>query len=53
MSLAAGVPMIYFCGLQGAAWAVPLYYGCQLASAMLIVRRLDAEITPLLLGENA
>jgi O-antigen/teichoic acid export membrane protein len=54
MSLAAGLPMIYYYGLQGAAWAVPLYYGCQLASAMLIVRRIESErLTPRLLGEGA
>jgi O-antigen/teichoic acid export membrane protein len=54
MCLAAGVPMIYYYGLQGAAWAVPLYYGCQLASAMLIVRRIETEmVTRLLLDEGA
>ena len=54
MSLFAGVPMIYFYGLQGAAWAVPLYYGCQLASAMFIVRRIESDMTnrrSLLVGE--
>jgi O-antigen/teichoic acid export membrane protein len=55
MSLAAGIPMIYFYGLPGAAWAVPLYYGCQLASAMLIIRRMESLTVKrrLLLGEVA
>jgi O-antigen/teichoic acid export membrane protein len=55
MSLAAGIPMIYFYGLAGAAWAVPLYYGCQLASAMLIVRWVNTltEMKPLLPSDNA
>ena len=54
MCLAAGLPMIYYYGLHGAAWAVPLYYGSQLASAMFIVRRIETEmVTPLLLGEGA
>jgi O-antigen/teichoic acid export membrane protein len=54
MSLVAGVPMIYFYGIQGAAWAVPIYYGCQLASAMLIVRRIEILTAerPLLAGED-
>jgi O-antigen/teichoic acid export membrane protein len=42
MSLAAGVPMIYFYGIEGAAWAVPIYYGCQLISALFIVRRIES-----------
>ena len=47
--------MIYFYGIQGAAWAVPIYYGCQLASAMLIVRRLEslAVKRPILAGQEA
>jgi O-antigen/teichoic acid export membrane protein len=43
VSLAAGIPMIYCFGLQGAAWAVPLYYGCQLASSLLIVRQIQSQ----------
>ena len=53
MSLVAGVPMIYLYGIQGAAWAVPIYYGCQLATAMFIVRRIEslAAKRPLIAGE--
>ena len=54
MSIAAGVPMIYFYGIQGAAWAVPIYYGCQLASAMFIVRQIENlhRQSPLLAGQE-
>jgi hypothetical protein len=47
--------MIYLYGIQGAAWAVPIYYGCQLASAMLIVRRIDILTAkrPILGGQDA
>jgi O-antigen/teichoic acid export membrane protein len=41
MSLAAGIPLIYFYGLPGAAWAVPLYYGLQLAVGLLIVWQME------------
>ena len=55
MSIAVGVPMIYLYGIQGAAWAVPIYYGCQLASAMLIVRRIEilAVYKPIHAGQDA
>ena len=55
MSIAVGVPMIYRYGIQGAAWAVPIYYGCQLASAMLIVRRIEilAVYKPIHAGQDA
>jgi O-antigen/teichoic acid export membrane protein len=55
MSVAAGVPMIVLYGIQGAAWAVPIYYGCQLASGMLIVRRIDVPTgkRPILGGRDA
>jgi len=41
MSLAVGIPMIFCFGVAGAAWAVPIYYGCQLLFACLVARRLD------------
>jgi O-antigen/teichoic acid export membrane protein len=55
ISVVAGVPMIYLYGIEGAAWAVPIYYGCQLASAMLIVHRtaLLALNRPVLNGQDA
>ncbi len=54
VSLAAGVPLIYFFGILGAAWAVPIYYGCQLASAVLIVRWIQILATqpPILAGPD-
>jgi O-antigen/teichoic acid export membrane protein len=54
-SLAAGIPMIYVYGLQGAAWAVPIYYGCQLAVAMFIIQKLEhpAAERPIVLREDA
>ncbi len=31
----------YFCGLPGAAWAVPVYFGCQLTLAICLTRHLS------------
>jgi O-antigen/teichoic acid export membrane protein len=55
MSLIAGVPMIYWYGIQGAAWAAPIYYGFQLASASLIVWRVhtDTRVGPKLAAQDA
>jgi O-antigen/teichoic acid export membrane protein len=55
MSLVAGIPMIYVYGLLGAAWAVPIYYGSQLACGMLIVYSLtrSPDIREVLTGENS
>ena len=38
MSFAVGVPMILLWGIEGAAWAVPIYYGAQLALSFGIYR---------------
>ncbi len=55
MSLAAGVPMIFLYGIHGAAWAAPIYYGFQLASALLIVWRVstDTHVGPILAAQDA
>jgi O-antigen/teichoic acid export membrane protein len=42
-SLVVGIPMILCFGVAGAAWAVPIYYGCQLLITYLVARRLDAR----------
>jgi Na+-driven multidrug efflux pump len=33
LSVAVAAPLIYFYGIEGAAWAVPLYFGGQLLAA--------------------
>ncbi len=40
-SVLAGTGGTYFYGLLGAAWAVPVYFGCQLALAVYLTRTLS------------
>jgi O-antigen/teichoic acid export membrane protein len=40
LSVAFAVPMILFHGMDGAAWAVPLYYGGQLSICVAVATRL-------------
>jgi O-antigen/teichoic acid export membrane protein len=39
LSVAIGIPMVLAFGLKGAAWAVPLYFGGQLALSVACARR--------------
>lgn len=38
LSIAVALPMIYFFGLNGAAWSVPIYFGLQLLLAIVRAR---------------
>jgi O-antigen/teichoic acid export membrane protein len=41
LSVAVAAPLIYFYGIEGAAWAVPLYFGGQLLAAADRARRVS------------